>query len=139
VQALGAPVYTREELEERIRELALRARRVLGEFSSVYERLSRLHAELNRDLSISTETLWRLYVLLEDLKSAFYDAVDEMIVSGLGLDVDIEKYERAFGVKFGYGSERQLGVALLREGSELKPVVIWTDYEEIGYYTGESE
>ena len=136
---MEAPVYTRDELEERLRRLQSRVDYLLREFDSACRVLRRVHYELERDPRVSTRTAYRFYELLEDLVSAFCDAVDELVVSELGLDVDIEKYERAFNVKFGYDSERQLGVALIREGSELRPVVVWTDYEEIGYYEGKRE
>jgi len=40
-------------------------------------------------------------------------------------------------VSFPYETERQLGVALLKDGESVKPVVVWTDYDEIDYSEGE--
>ena len=72
------------------------------------------------------------------LKNLIYDAIDELVISELRLDPDIEKYEKQYNVKFPYVSERQLGVALVREDSKVKPVVVWTDYSTVDYYEGEA-
>ena len=136
---MEAPVYTREELDSELEKLVLRIKHMLEDFNESSARLSRVEYELNRDLSVSTRTVSRFHEILEELRSALQDAIDEMVVNRLRLDTDIEKYERAFNVKFDYESERQLGVALLREGGELKPVVVWTDYSRIGYYEGKRE
>jgi hypothetical protein len=86
---------------------------------------------------ISTETFSKICEKYDELKQAILDAVDESIVNELQLDTDIEKYEKAFNVKFRYDSEKQLGVALVEERGAVRPVVVWTDYNEIGYYEGE--
>jgi len=86
---------------------------------------------------VRDETLEKLRDAEIQLRDAVYDAVDEMIVRELQLDVDIDKYEEQYNVRFLYDSERQLGVALVAEGDKVKPVVIWTDYEVVGYYEGE--
>jgi hypothetical protein len=134
-----APVYTREELDSALRELALRIERILGDFSEACARLSRVRYELERDLSVSAGAVGRLNRAVEELRSTLQDAVDEMIVSRLRLDTDIEKYEGAFGVKFRCRPERQLGVVLVRDGETVRPVVIWSDYVRVGYCEGEPE
>jgi len=63
-----------------------------------------------------------------------------MIRYELPYDVDIEKFERAFNIKFSYESERTLGVILVEYYDDgVKPVLIWTDYREVGYLEGEKD
>jgi hypothetical protein len=132
-----APIYTREELEERLRRLQEKLDYISERLSEALSALDEIYATLQREPAVTTKTLWRVVACDLDVESTVKDAVDEMVVNELKLDTDIEKYEEHFNVEFRHGEERQLGVALLKEGGRVKPVVVWTDYQEIGYYEGE--
>ena len=132
-----APIYTREELEFKLERLEWKIDYLLRNFHIAWRNLIETRAKLAETHSISTNTVSRFDNAIEELKNIIYDAVDEMVVNELKLDTDIEKYEEQYNVKFKHGEERQLGVALLREGEVVKPVVIYTDYKNLRYCEGE--
>ena len=134
---LNAPIYTREELKRKLRELNRKIERVREPLVNAVRAISDIHDILYFELCVRDEILEKLRDAEMQLKDAVYDAIDEMIVNELQLDVDIDKYEKQYNVKFSYDAERQLGVALLKENDTVKPVVIWTDYREVWYYEGE--
>ena len=135
----GAPIYTREELEEQLRKLQSKLDSILGEFSEARRKLVETHYKLYKMWTVSADTADKVYSAIRELESAVYDAIDEMIVNELELDTDIEKYEREYNVVFSYTEERLLGVVMLKDNDTVKPVVIWTDYREVGYYEGEKD
>jgi exonuclease VII small subunit len=129
------PIYTREELERKLRELNTIVRNIVERFKIAEAHLNTVADSLWSTLSYAHYA--KFEAKIRDLEDALKDSVDELIIGELQLDTDIGKYEREYNVKFIYESERQLGVVLVREDSEVKPVVVWTDYREVGYYEGE--
>jgi hypothetical protein len=132
-----APTYTRDELEFKLENLKWKIDYLTRNFHIAWRNLLETHRKLNETRSISDKTVAKFDHLIEELRDIIRDAIDEMIVNELKLDTDIEKYEEHFNVEFRHGEEHQLGVVLLKEGDRVKPVVVWTDYQEIGYYEGE--
>jgi len=136
-QTPKAPVYERHELEKMLRKLSEK----VGYLAELLERAERsirdIHYVLYYKTDVSAKILDEIVGLFYKLRDRIYDAIDELVVRELQLDVDVDKYEEQYNVKFGYGDERLLGVALVVEGGKVKPVVIWTDYSEVGYYEGE--
>jgi hypothetical protein len=132
----GAPIYTRKELERRIRRLDIVVLRgIVGKFSVAEAHLNSVADSL---WSIADEAKYVEFMSkVKELKEYLKDVVDELVIKELKLDVDIDKYEKQYNVKFRYETERQLGVALVKEDNEVKPVVVWTDYSTIGYTEGE--
>jgi len=130
-----APIYAREELEAKIEKLNREIRHLTDLLASAIMPLARIHLFLCKKTSISDDISQRIDELIGELKNVVRDAIDEMIVNELQLDTDIEKYEKQYNVKFDYETERQLGVVILRD--TFKPVVVWTDYDEVRYYEGE--
>jgi hypothetical protein len=137
IEKFGAPIYTREELKRKLRELNRRVERVREPLVNAVRAISDIYDILYFELCIRDEILEKLRDAEMQLKDAVYDAIDELVTNELRLDPDIEKYEKEYGVKFTYESERQLGVVILKENETVKPVVIWTDYREVWYYEGE--
>jgi hypothetical protein len=131
------PVYSIGELKEKLDEI----NRDLKEFNEIMKSLREAFREILNFMYyktvISTETFSKICEKFDELEHSILDAIDESIVNKLQLDTDIEKYERAFNVKFYFDDERQLGVVMLKENGTTKPVVIWTDYQTVGYYEGE--
>jgi len=134
---LNAPIYTREELERKLRELSRRVERVRELLDNAVRAISDIHDIFYFKLYVRDEILEKLCDAESQLRDAVYDAIDSAVVESLKLDVDIEKYEREYGVKFSYYSERYLGVVMLKENETVKPVVVWTDYKVVDYYEGE--
>ena len=132
-----APVYTREELEEILRVLSERVKRLAELLERAVKAVDEIYHILYYKTNVDIKIVDEISEISIRLKSRVYDAIDEMIITELQLDTDVGKYKRAYGVEFPYESERQLGVALVREGGEVKPVVVWTDYKSIGFYEGE--
>ena len=132
-----APIFTREELEKKLRELS----EDLRELREALENLRGAFADVLNFIYyktiVSTETFVKISEKFDELKQAILDAIDETVVNELGLDVDVDKYEKQYNVKFTYETERLLGVALLKDNESVKPAVIWTDYDEVWYYEGE--
>jgi len=130
-------IYTREELERKLRELS----EDLRELREALENLRGAFADVLNFIYyktiVSTETFVKISEKFDELKQAILDAIDETVVNELGLDVDVDKYEKQYNVKFTYETERLLGVALLKDNESVKPAVIWTDYDEVWYYEGE--
>jgi hypothetical protein len=79
----------------------------------------------------------KLVEAIRDLEETLKDNIEKLIHYEIPYDQDITKFEKAFNVKFKYESERILGVILLEEKGNVKPVVIWTDYKTVDYYEGE--
>jgi hypothetical protein len=125
----GAPIYTREDLIKEIKRVEGKMSYILDNWSEA----SRLLYKIWRYLSYATNTekTSELYDRIRDVETLIYDIIDEMIVRELRLDTDVEKY-----TKPSYENERTLGVALVRDGGETKPVVVvvYTDYKRIDYY-----
>jgi len=132
-----APIYTREELESKLRKLQSKLDSILEDFDKAYKKLLDIHLKLYKTPSISTDTADKIHSVIKKLESIVYDAVDEIIVNELELDTDIEKYEEEYNVVFSYTEERLLGVVMLSENETVRPVVVWTDYETVDYYEGE--
>ena len=134
----GAPIYTRKELEEKLRRLNEKLRPIFRRLE-LFRELVEIPSDLYYSLLVDIDTAERVGRKISHLADEIYDLIDEAIIKELGLDVDVDKYERQYGVKFTYETERQLGVALVKEDNEVRPVVVWTDYETIGYYEGEKD
>jgi hypothetical protein len=132
-----APIYTREELEEKLRRLQEKLDYIAERLSRAIRALGEIHALLQREPAVTTKTLWNMIECGLHVDGAVKDAVDALIIRTLLLDIDIPKYEAHFNVKFRHGEERQLGVALIKEGGRVKPVVICTDYRRVWYSEGE--
>ena len=128
-------IYTREELERKLRELNTIVRNIAERFKIAEAHLNTVADSLWSTLSYAHYA--KFEDKIRDLEDALRDSIDELIIGELQLDTDIEKYEKEYNVKFPYESERQLGVVILKENETVKPVVIWTDYEVVGYYEGE--
>jgi len=131
-------VYTRKELERKLKELNEKLEYVFTTMHSILSLLDDIYSYLYKKNLTTHEELDNLHNAQQNLKSLIEDTVDAIVVRELQLDVDIEKYEEHFNVKFTHGDEHQLGVALVKDNSEIKPVVIWTDYDEVWYSEGES-
>jgi hypothetical protein len=82
---------------------------------------------------------YKLVDAIRDLDNALKDNIEGLIFYEIPYNPDIEKYEKKYKVKFKYDSERQLGVVLVEEKGTVKPVVVWTDYKEVGYLEGERQ
>jgi hypothetical protein len=134
---MATHIYTREELEEKLRELSERVKHIGELLRKAKSALDEVYYAVFRELSTNLVVAHNIIEAGDEVEKAVRDAVDEIIVQRLQLDTDIDKYEKEFGVTFPYEAERQLGVALVREDSEVKPVVIWTDYKTVDYYEGE--
>jgi hypothetical protein len=132
-----APIYTREELESKLRELSERVKHIDELLKKAKSILDEIYYAVFRELSTNLVVAHNIVAVTDEVEKAVRDAVDEIIVQRLQLDTDFEKYEKEFGVTFPYETERQLGVALVRENGKVKPVVIWTDYITLGYSEGE--
>jgi hypothetical protein len=132
------PVYAKELLEVKLRNLQWKMDWLLRNFHVAWRNLMETRGKLAETSSISLETVTRFDNAMEELKNTIYDAVDEMIVNELRLDVDVEKYEKQYRVKFSHDSEHIVGVALLESGGKVKPVAICTDYKTLWYHEGET-
>ena len=132
-----APVYEKHELEEILRVLNVRVKRLAELLERAVKAVDEIYHVLYYKTNVDIKIVDEISEISIRLKSRVYDAIDELIVSELRLDTDIEKYEREYKVEFPYVSERQLGVALLKENETVKPVVVWTDYSTVDYYEGE--
>jgi len=132
-----APIYTREELEEILRVLSERVKYLAELLERAEKSIREIYYVLYYKSKVDIKIVDKVSEISHELKSSVYDAIDEMIVTELQLDTDIEKYEKQYNVKFPYVSERHLGVVMLKENDAVKPVVIWTDYFVVGYYEGE--
>jgi predicted Zn-dependent protease len=130
-------VYTRKELERKLEELNEKLEPVLNAMHSILSLLDDIYSYLYQKNIATLEELDKLRNAQQNLKSLIEDTVDAIVVRELRLDVDIEKYEKRYNVSFPYETERQLGVALVKDKDTVKPVVVYTDYDEIGYYEGE--
>jgi FtsZ-binding cell division protein ZapB len=134
-----APVYTREELGEKLKQLSERVKHIGELLEKAKSTLDEIYYVVFKELSTNLVVAHNIIEVGDEVEKAVRDAVDEIIIQRLQLDIDIEKYEKRYNVSFPYETERQLGVALIRENSTVKPVVIWTNYKEIGYYEGEKD
>jgi hypothetical protein len=132
-----ARLYTRKELEKKLEELNERLELVFSGMHSILSLLDDFHSYLYHKNLATNDELNKLYNAQQELKALMRDIIDAIIIRELRLDTDIEKYEKRYNVKFPYETERQLGVALVHDGGTVKPVVIWTDYDEVSYYEGE--
>lgn len=135
---MEAPVYSKEELEEKLSRLRLRVNHLRDLAETIVGALGEAERWLEKYLEPrrAVEYCTKLYNESNYIEQLIYDAVDELVQSELKADPDVEKYEEQYGVDFGYGEERVIGVVMLKEGEAVKPVVIWTDYRELGYWRG---
>jgi hypothetical protein len=132
-----APVFTKEELESKLKDLQSKLDSILEDFNVAHKKLLETHYKFFKMSTVSIGSVEKLYDAILAVRDRVYDIIDEMIVNELDLDTDIEKYEEEYKVHFGYTEERLLGVVMLKENDTVKPVVVWTDYREVGYYEGE--
>ena len=133
----NAPVYEKHELEKILKMLSEKVEYLTELLEKAERSISEIHYILYYKTDIDIEIIDEIAKISRKLKSRVYDAIEELVISELQLDTDIEKYERQYNVKFSYDVERQLGVVLLKENDTTKPVVIWTDYSTVDYYEGE--
>jgi TolA-binding protein len=136
-QTFKAPIYTIEELEERLKKLSREVEHLSDLWLTARIPLDRIHTILYKKTSVSDSKSSQVDELISELREAIHNAIEEMIINELQLDTDIEKYEREYNVKFTYETERLLGVVMIKDNDTIKPVAIWTDYREIWYYEGE--
>jgi hypothetical protein len=133
----GAPIYTQKELNEKLDMLLDKMKRVMEPYNVAYRRLLDMLVAMDAMSSIRRDFLYMVGYAIVDLEHAVKDVIDEMIVNELGVDTDIEKYEKEYGVRFDYDEDSLLGVVMLKKGETVMPVAIWTDYKSIGFCTGE--
>jgi len=129
-------IYTREELERKLRKLNEKLRFVFERLELIRKLMeipSYLYYELSVDIDVAEGVGRRISHVADEI----YDIIDTIIVRELGLDTDIEKYEELYNIKFSYETEKQLGVVLLKENESAKPIVIYTDYSRVWYTEGE--
>jgi argonaute-like protein implicated in RNA metabolism and viral defense len=136
-QISQAPIYTRKELEMRLYHLERRLEPVLKLANDIKLSTDALLGHLLQKRLATSDELTKLQELQRELMEFIYDLIDAIIVRALDLDVDIDKYERQYRIKFYEDGEHFIGVALVKEGETLKPVVVWTDYEIVWYSEGE--
>ena len=130
-------IYTREDLEEILRVLNERVKHLAELLERAEKSIREIHYILYYKTKVDIKIVDELAEIGLRLKNLIYDAIDELVISELRLDPDIEKYEKQYNVKFPYVSEHHLGVVLLKENETVKPVVVWTTYREVDYYEGE--
>jgi len=134
---IPAPIYTKEELEEKIDILNGRVGEIMEWYREAYKILNDMYRALYEELGTNTSTVRIVDDAIFNLDYAVKNAIDKIIINVLELDTDIEKYEKQYNVEFPYETERLLGIVMLKEGEAVKPVVIWTDYRDVGYVEGE--
>jgi Mg2+ and Co2+ transporter CorA len=132
-------IYTREELETKLKHLEIKLERVFKLAEDIRRSVDALWWHLYQERLATGDELRKLDELQRELVDFIYDLVDAIIARELKLDVDIDKYEKQYGIKFYEGDEHFVGVALVKENNEVKPVVVWTDYLTVGYTEGERE
>jgi hypothetical protein len=135
----GAPIYTRKELEMRLYHLERRLEPILKLANDIKLSIDALLGHLLQKRLVTGDELARLQELQRELMEFIYDLIDAIIVRALDLDVDIDKYEKQYRIKFYEDGEHFIGVAMLKENDVVKPVVIWTDYEIVWYSEGERD
>jgi predicted nuclease with TOPRIM domain len=124
-----APIYTREELEEKLKRLNEKVKKL----HVLWSEASRLLDEVKR--IIRGEVCWtitdKLYSAVDDLEAIVKSAIEDMAFHEILFD-DVEgPYDLEF-------YQKPLGVVMLKE-NDVKPVVIWTDYEIVWYSEGERD
>jgi hypothetical protein len=129
-------VYTREELEKKLEDLRQVMRNIMQKLHEVKASLDDVAKYLREHLGYKYDDI--INEIIGEIEYNLLDAIDDIIINKLQLDTDIEKYEKLYKVSFPYETERQLGVALVRDG-ETKPVVVYTDYQTVDYYEGERD
>ena len=120
-------------LNEKLKELRELYDKIFKSLAKLIDMLEEMRAE---------EAKKRLINIVLEFWRIPYDAVYEVARNRLGLDVDIEKYERQYGVRFARDESKKLiGATLMRDSdtNTVKPVVVYIDYEEIWYSEGEKE
>jgi hypothetical protein len=124
-----APIYTREELEEKLRRLNEKLRHIAEKMREV----SRLLDEVKR--IIRGEVCWtiadKLYSAIDDLEAIVKNAIEDMAFHEIAFD----DAEGPYDILEFY--QKPLGVVMLKENDVVKPVVIWTNYEIVWYSEGE--
>jgi hypothetical protein len=131
-----APVYTKDELDAKIKRLKKEITELNTLWSNTRKLLDMIYVLLCRKIGINANSVQKINELIYEFRDAIYDVIDELVVSELELDTDIEKYEKQYNVAFSYDTERLLGVVMLKEDDTTRPVVVWTDYKSIGYWRG---
>jgi hypothetical protein len=124
-----ASIYGRGELDAKLEEAVRRAQHIVSIFNKAYKYLLETRDKLSDATGIGTDIVARFNSLIEELRVIVHDAVDELVVNELGLDVDVEKYEEKYGVRLKCEAGRQLGVVLVKEDSRVEPVVICINYK----------
>jgi hypothetical protein len=140
------PVYTREELEAKLKWLEgliigirSHAENVIIELGAILNRIRGVtHHFLPTDLSEEVQgKIFKLKGLIEEVREKMFE-LDEFIrslakrvvIRALNLDDNFEKWERVFGVTFkAYYGSPLIGLAVVREESgEHVPVVVRIAY-----------
>jgi hypothetical protein len=119
-------IYTEKELEYKLEGLRWKITYLMRSFNVAYTSLLETRYKLN-EMPVSDDIVRKLDELITELRDTVHDAIDELVAEELGVDVDVEKYS----VKPSYETEHVIGVVLVKEGDELKPVIIYTDYKEV--------
>jgi hypothetical protein len=130
-------ICERDLLERKLRELNEKLK-----VTQLYTRAIKLLEEALSALSGSVSYLEidKLKRAVSDINDAFREAVENMIYYEIPYDRDIEKFERAFSVKFRSDLfQRVLGVVLVEEGDKMLPAAICTDYSRVWYTEGERD
>jgi hypothetical protein len=122
--------------------LKYKLRKINNKLREIREHYDKAIESINKMLSIfqhyvSYIEYGKLVDAKEDLEEAFMDAIDKLVYYEIPYDADVEKFEKVFNVKFTYETERLLGVILVEDKGTVRPVAIWTDYNEVGYIEGE--
>jgi len=126
-------VYTREELENRLRELNEKVRRVYELWSEALRLLNKVVREIRGEVCWTiTEKLYRA---VNEIRDAVKDAIEDMAFHKIVFE-DIEKFD-INPYDFLEFYEKPLGVVLLKENESAKPIVIYTDYSRVWYTEGE--
>jgi hypothetical protein len=131
-----APIYTKDELDGKIKRLKKEITELNTLWSNTRKLLDTIYVLLCKKMGINANSVQKINELIYEFRDAIYDVIDELVVSELELDTDIEKYEKQYNVAFSYDTERLLGVVMLKEDDTTRPVVVWTDYKSIGYWRG---
>jgi hypothetical protein len=122
--------YSREQLDREIKRLSREVKRIDRLLKRAIEPVSHIQRLMYGKASVSVEKPDEISKIVKKLVRTVFDAIDEMVINELQLDTNFERYS----IKPQLDGKQWLGVALLRENNTVKPVVIWTDYENVGYY-----
>jgi hypothetical protein len=125
-------VYTREELERKLHELNEKVRMVYALWNETIVPLNELKRIIRREVCWTITD--KLYRAVNDLWEIIKDAIEDMAFHKILFD---EKYDiNLCDLEF---YKKPLGVVLVKDNGAVKPVVVWTDYETVGYYEDEKD